>query len=189
MGAGQCGQLNQAQSHLIYCAANMNALVDALKAIAPTLATAVAGPLGGAAVSLIASKFGVQDTVESVAKAIAGDPAAEEKLRELEFKYAQMYAEDRKSARDMQMEALRQNDVFSKRFVYYLAIGWSLFAIVYIFFITFGTIPMANVRFADTILGFVLGTVIATMMNFFFGTSRSSEAKTEKLVSMAGQTK
>lgn len=167
----------------------MNPLVDLLKTIAPTLATAVAGPLGGAAVSLIAQKFGVEDTVQSVAKAIAGDPAAQEKLQELEFRYAQMYAEDRRSAREMQAEALKQNDIFSKRFVYYMATGWSLFAVVYISFITFAFIPPANIRFADTILGFILGTVIATMMNFFFGTSRSSEAKTDKLVSMAGQTK
>ena len=31
--------------------------------------------------------------------------------------------EDRMSAREMQMEALRQDDIFSKRFVYYLASG------------------------------------------------------------------
>jgi len=54
----------------------MNDLFNLLKGIAPTLATAVAGPLGGAAVTALAAKFGVSDSVESVAKAIAGDPAA-----------------------------------------------------------------------------------------------------------------
>ena len=52
-----------------------------------TLATAVAGPLGGAAVTAIASKLGVSDSVEEVAKAIAGDPAAAAKLQELELEF------------------------------------------------------------------------------------------------------
>ena len=66
----------------------MNELLNLLKGVAPALATAVAGPLGGAAVSAIASKLGVSDTVEEVAKAIAGDPAAAANLQELELEYA-----------------------------------------------------------------------------------------------------
>jgi len=65
----------------------MNDLVNLLKGLAPTLATAVAGPLGGAAVSAIASKFGVSDSVEAVAKAITGDPLAAQKLAEMELEY------------------------------------------------------------------------------------------------------
>ncbi len=66
----------------------MNDLLSGLlKGIAPTLATAVAGPLGGAAVSAIANKLGVGDTVEEVAKAIAGDPTAAAKLQELELEF------------------------------------------------------------------------------------------------------
>lgn len=37
----------------------MDKLLDLLKTAAPALATAVAGPLGGAAVSAIAEKLGV----------------------------------------------------------------------------------------------------------------------------------
>ena len=65
----------------------MNDLFNLLKGIAPTLATAVAGPLGGAAVTALAAKFGVSDSVEAVAKAIAGDPAAAEKLQALELEF------------------------------------------------------------------------------------------------------
>ena len=83
------------------------------------------------------------------------------------------------SARGMQNTALNQGDNFSKRFVYYFASFWSLCAALYIGFITFGTIPETNIRFADTILGFILGTVIATILNFFFGSSSGSKAKTE----------
>jgi len=77
----------------------MNELFGLLKGIAPTLATAVAGPLGGMAVSALASKFGVSDSVESVAKAIAGDSQAAQKLQELELEYAKLDAADRDSAR------------------------------------------------------------------------------------------
>jgi len=65
----------------------MNELFNLLKGIAPTLATAVAGPLGGAAVTALASKFGVSDSVDAVAKAIAGDPQAAQKLAEMELEY------------------------------------------------------------------------------------------------------
>ena len=77
----------------------MNELFNLLKGVAPALATAVAGPLGGAAVSALAGKFGVADSVESVAKAIAGDPQAAQKLAELELEYAKLDAADRDSAR------------------------------------------------------------------------------------------
>ena len=77
----------------------MNELLGLLKGIAPTLATAVAGPLGGAAVSAIASRLGVSDSVAEVAKAIAGDPAAAQKIAEMELEYAKLDAADRDSAR------------------------------------------------------------------------------------------
>ena len=77
----------------------MNDLLGLLKGIAPTLATAVAGPLGGMAITALASKFGVADSVESVAKAIAGDPQAAQKIAEVELEYAKLDAADRDSAR------------------------------------------------------------------------------------------
>jgi hypothetical protein len=163
----------------------MDQLFNLLKGFAPAIATAVAGPLGGAAVSMIAKKFGVEDSVAAVAQAIAGDPKAEEKLRELDLEYAKLHLENVKGARDMQTAALAQSDVFSKRFIYYFAAFWSVCAVVYIGFITFATIPEQNVRFADTILGFLLGTIVATFMNFFYGTSKSSQDKTEKMAEMA----
>ena len=65
----------------------MNELFNILKGIAPTLATAVAGPLGGAAVTALANKFGVSDSIDAVAKAIVGDPQAAQKLAEMELEY------------------------------------------------------------------------------------------------------
>jgi len=65
----------------------MNELLNLLKGVAPTLAMAVAGPLGASAVTALASKFGVSDSVDAVAKAIAGDPQAAQKLAEMELEY------------------------------------------------------------------------------------------------------
>lgn len=65
----------------------MNELLGLLKGVAPALATAVAGPMGGAVVTSLANKFGVSDSVDAVAKAIAGDPQAQQKLAELELEY------------------------------------------------------------------------------------------------------
>jgi len=70
----------------------MNDLFNILKSFAPTLATAVAGPLGGAAVTALASKLGVSDSVDAVAKAISGDPAAAQKIAELELEMAKVAA-------------------------------------------------------------------------------------------------
>ena len=71
----------------------MNDLVNLLKGFAPTLATAVAGPLGGAAVSAIAERLGCAPAISEVAKAIAGDPAAEAKIKELELEFAKVAAD------------------------------------------------------------------------------------------------
>lgn len=78
---------------------------------------------------------------------------------------------DTKDARNMQVEALKQDDVFSKRFVYYFAISWSLFAMLYLAGITFLQVDVESVRFADTIIGFLLGTVVSTLIGFFYGSS------------------
>ena len=97
--------------------------------------------------------------------------------REQELRVDEMAYADTDSARKMQIAALGQTDVFSKRFTYIFASLWSLAASAYIGAITFSTIPPDNVRFADTILGFILGTVIATIINFFYGSSKQSQAK------------
>jgi hypothetical protein len=103
-------------------------------------------------------------------------------LREQEFKWAELEQKDRDGARHMQEVALAQDDVFSKRFIYYLAAFWSIFAVVYICAITFAPIPETSVRFADTILGFLLGTIVATILQFFFGSSKSSKDKTDAMI-------
>lgn len=159
----------------------MNELFALLKNIAPTLATVVAGPLGGAAVSALANKFGVADSVEAVAKAIAGDPEAAQKLADMEMEYARIDAADRSSARHMQEVALQQEDKFAKHFIYWFAWFWSVGSMLYFFAITFGTVPASGKDFGNIILGFLLGTAVATIISFFYGSSKSSKDKTDTM--------
>jgi hypothetical protein len=159
----------------------MNDLIQFLAKAAPALATMVAGPLGGAAVSAIAKQFGVENTVEAVTKAVVEDPEAALKLAQIDLEHIKIQHANTADARAMQVAALNQSDIFSKRFTMYLTTFWSLAAGAYIGFITFGAIPEQNVRFADTILGFILGTVVATMLNFWFGSSIGSKEKAEAL--------
>lgn len=109
--------------------------------------------------------------------------------REQELRSDQIYLGDMQDARKMQASALGQSDEFSKRFIYYFAMAWSFVTAIYIGFITFGEIPIANTRFADTILGFLLGTILATMFNFFYGTSKSSASKDDVIRSVVERVK
>ncbi len=102
-------------------------------------------------------------------------------IMKIDFEKMKLEYQNTNDARDMQKVALQQDDTFSKRYVYYLATFWSFVAVGYIFLITFLTIPEANVRFADTTLGFLLGTIVATIINYFFGSSKSSLDKNQLL--------
>ena len=112
----------------------MNELLGLLKGIAPTLATAVAGPLGGAAVTALASKFGVSDSVDAVAKAIAGDPAAAQKLAEIElefYKIEQNNLTDRLKA-DMASDSWLSKNIRPATLIF-LLLAYSGFAVASIF--------------------------------------------------------
>ena len=157
-------------------------LAGLLKNVAPGLATVVAGPLGGMAVKAIAEKLGVEDTVEAVTQAIQADPEAAQKLAEIDLKQFELEVKDRDGARAMQIVALQQDDWFAKNFIYLFTAVWSVFAMAYFTFVTFGTVPEGGVRMADTILGVLIGTVLTGFFNFFFGSSKSSKDKTEALM-------
>jgi hypothetical protein len=105
-----------------------------LKNVAPGLATAVMGPMGGAAVSALASKFGVSDSVEAVAKAIAGDPAAAQKLQEVElefYKIEQNNLTDRLKA-DMSSDSWLSKNIRPATLIF-LLFAYSGFAVASIF--------------------------------------------------------
>ena len=90
-----------------------------------------------------------------------------------------------KDARAMQVAALSQDDLFSKRFVYYFITFWSFVSATYIAFVTFAIIPESNTRTADTVLGIILGTIITGMFNYLIGSTITSRQKNDLLARKA----
>jgi len=109
-------------------------LAGLLKNVAPALATAVAGPLGGAAVSAIASKLGVGETVEEVTKALTADPAAAQKLKELELEF---YKTEQNNLTDRLKADMASDSWLSKNIrpmvLVFLLVAYSGFAICSMF--------------------------------------------------------
>jgi hypothetical protein len=64
----------------------VNDLLDILKSAAPALATAVMGPMGGAAVKAIADKLGVPASITEVTTALQANPELALKLKEIDTK-------------------------------------------------------------------------------------------------------
>jgi len=150
----------------------MNELLSLLKGAAPTLATIVAGPLGGAAVSAIAGKFGVSDSVEAVAKAIAGDPQAAQKLAEMELEYAKLDAADRDSARKRESEIATSATApwYSKMVTPALALGmFALWGVVNIMLLN-SAIPDPMREIVIRMLG-SLDAANMLILSYYFGNS------------------
>ena len=112
------------------------------------------------------------------------NPEDVSRLKEAAMKHEEFMAEmdlkNMEGARNMQLQAMQSDDPLVRRFVYYFIGFWSILSSIYIGCITFIDIPDENVRFADTILGFVLGTMVASMFQFLLGSSLGSRNKDKK---------
>ena len=161
----------------------MNDLLNLLKGIAPTLATAVAGPLGGAAVSAIAKRLGVGDSVEAVAKAIAGDPAAAAKLQELELEYAKLDMANTANARDMNSKIQESANAawIAKNAAYILDFAIVSATIIMTWIVFFKGVPSENKEIAYMAIGSLI-TMCGTVLNFHRGSSAGSKSKTEEMM-------
>ena len=85
--------------------------------------------------------------------------------------------EDRNSARNMQVAALAQNDKFSKRFVYYLAAFVVFSATAFGAGLFFIEVPEQNKRLVEMFSDVFLFGGAILVLNFFFGSSKSSHDK------------
>ena len=130
-------------------------------------------------VDYVQDKMGIQlkpegeATKEDYAKWSAEAAKQEEFMAEIDLK-------NMEGARNMQLKAMDSDDPLVRRFVYYFVSFWSVLSATYIGFITFGNIPEDNIRFADTILGFVVGTMVAWKFQFLLGSSLASRSKDKK---------
>lgn len=130
-------------------------------------------------VDAVQDKLGIELKPEGQATPEYNDKLKAEAMKHEEF-MAELDLKNMEGARNMQLTAMQSEDPLVRRFVYYFIGFWSVLAACYIGFITFGQIPEDNIRFADTILGFVLGTMVASMFQFLLGSSIGSRNKDKK---------
>ena len=155
-----------------------------LKQIAPTIATAMGGPLAGMAVSAISKAIGVEPekvgdlisnnklTAEQIAQVKIAEIELQKQANELGLNFEKLAVDDRKSARDMQMA--------TRSWVPPL-----LAASVTVGF--FGILVMMLLGKVDSnnpailmMLG-SLGTAWTGIIAYYFGSSAGSQAKTDLL--------
>jgi len=102
-----------------------------------------------------------------------------QKMEASRLEEERLHQADRADARSLQKEALKQDDIFAKRFIYYYAIGITILTFIFIFWASFGKIPFRNERTVDTVLGFLLGVSLSAIIQYFYGSSAGSSRKSE----------
>ena len=155
-----------------------------LKSIAPTVATALGGPLAGMAVAAVSKALGCDpDEVQGIISSgkLTAEQVASIQLAELELKkqaqsmnldFEQLAVADRKSARDMQ--------VATKSYlvpVLAVIIVTSFVGVVVSTLAGFSTIDSVM---AGTLIGY-LSAKADQVLSFFFGSTAGSQRKTELL--------
>lgn len=161
----------------------MDMLLGILKNVAPVLATAVAGPAGGAAVGWIADKLGIDDaTVEGVTQALTGNPEMALKLKELDLEYAKLEAADRDSARQAYATVATSEHAtkLDKAVVPMLALGTVTLAFGFIAILMFRDVPVDQQQMVIFALGFITSSA-GQVLSFYFGSSQGSKDKTKEI--------
>lgn len=163
---------------------------DTIKTLAPTVGTALLGPLGGIAISAIGSILGVsdatQDKIASVITAGQMTPEQISKLKELElqyqndekerqFKYSDLEFRDRDSARQANVQGGTQKMLF------WLSLVLLILTLGSEIWVLFNGIPGNT---PELVIGRVLGlldSVALMVLAYWYGSSSGSFNKTQLL--------
>lgn len=162
--------------------------LDTLKTLAPTVATAILGPLGGVAVSALGSLLGVPEATQAkIADAIQNGQLTPEQITQLKqleleylnnekergFRYAELAFKDRDSARINNVAGGTQRPLF---WLSLLLLTVTLGSEVLVLFYGYPTtVP-------EIVVGRVLGlmdSVALLVLGYWFGSSSGSSQKTE----------
>ncbi len=161
-----------------------------LKTVAPWIATALTGPLGGMAVSAAADALGLSErTTDALQSALSGaspeqmlalkqaDQAFQVKMQELGFKQITdleaIAAGDRKDARDMQKTT-------RSRVPALLSVAVTVGYFTILIGMMLGKLKVTDSQALLLMLG-SLGTAWGMVMAFWFGTTADSGRKTDML--------
>lgn len=155
-----------------------------LGAVAPALATAILGPVGGLAVQVFGEKLGIDEptrdkiedalksgqlTGEQVVAAKAAEQAFLARCKELDIDLERVHAGDRASARQMQAET-------KSRIPGALAILVTLGFFGVLAFLLIAGKPVNGGDALLVMLG-ALGTAWGAIVQFYFGSSAGSQSK------------
>jgi len=158
--------------------------MDWLKQIAPTIATAMGGPLAGMAVSAISKAIGVDPsevgdlisnnklTAEQIAQVKIAEIELQKQAQELGLNFEKLEVEDRKSARDMQAST---KSIVPSLLAGAVTVGFFSIMVMMLF----NKIDSSNPAIL-MMLG-SLGTAWTGIIAYYFGSSASSQAKTDLL--------
>ena len=153
--------------------------MDWLKTIAPTIATALGGPLGGLAYEAVSKVLGISQvdakkmlddgklTADQIASVQQAEIALKAKAQELNLDFEQLAVQDRKSARDLQQNT---HSIIPPTLAIIVTLG---------FFGILVGLMMETFKTSDALLLMLgsLGTAWTAIMSFYFGSSAGSQAK------------
>jgi hypothetical protein len=155
-----------------------------LATVAPTLATALGGPLAGTAAKAIAEAIGLSTLDEKGAEqaVLMADPATLARLKEAEMQFQtdlaaldidleRIHAGDRDSARRREVDA-KDRAPAAMSFVILLGFFAAFSAMMFVPF------PDASKEALFILLG-VLGGMASSITNYYFGSSTGSDLKTK----------
>ena len=150
----------------------MNDLISMVSKFAPAIGTALGGPLGGLAVSAIAEKLGVADSIADVTKAIQTDPESAIKLQQLENEKFKAILADKDSARNREAtiatseKAPLINKLVSPLLAVIVVTAWV--GIQYTWLNT--TVPAEMRELVARVLGTLDGALMV-ILSYYFGAS------------------
>lgn len=168
----------------------MSKWIDVVATVAPTIATALGGPLAGLAVGAIGSALGLDaPTQESVANAIAGakpEDLYKLKTAELDFKakMAQLEVDIERISADDRNSARQREIATRDKLPGFLAVCVTTGFFGVLGFMLLREVPASSKDVLNIMLG-SLGTAWIQVMAYYFGSSSGSEKKTAIMAKMA----
>lgn len=150
--------------------------------VAPLIGTAIGGPFGGLATSLLQDAFGTNDDAaiqqqlasgnpDALLKLKAAEQAFETKMKELDISEQDLYLKDVQSARNL----AKETSIWPQLTLTFLAIG-AFAAVLYVLVLKSQIIPPENKDLVIFLVG-QLSTFTGMGFSFFLGSSKGSKDK------------
>lgn len=159
---------------------NSSGVLDFLKSVVPTVATAIGGPFAGLAAGFIADKLNLSDkTVESVTAAIQGmGPAEMIQLKQIDAELQKFFAElgiKELALENADRDSARRREVDTKDGIpSLLAIGVTVGFFSVLTFLTLKGFPEDNKEVLIYMLG-SLSTAWTGIIAYYFGSTKSNK--------------